>query len=500
MAHRVYLAVDMGASSGRHVVGRFDGNRFSLEEIYRFENGPVAVGDHLFWDVLGLWNHVQIGMRAAAQRHGADLKSIGVDTWGVDFGLLDKDDQLVGNPFHYRDRRNEGMLVAAQKSVSKEEIFAQTGLQFMEINTLYQLLSMKLSKSAQFDAARSFLMMPDLFNWLLTGIKSNERTNASTTQFYNPQQHAWALPLLKKLELPTHILGNLVEPGMRLGHLRTSVADATNLKHLEVIAPGTHDTASAVMAVPVDKQGTGLVPNWCYISSGTWSLMGVEIRQPIITDKCLKLNFTNEAGVGGTTRLLKNISGLWLIQECRRIWNQSGRNLTWDDLNHFSATADPLVSLINPDAPDFLSPASMPEAIRSFCHRTGQPVPNDEGAIIRCCVESLALRYRVVLGMLEELIGGKLQTIHIVGGGTQNRQLSKATADACNRTVITGPIEATAIGNVMMQAVALGDIGSIDQARQIVRKSFLVEHFEPKHSAEWDDAFGRFQEICRVTS
>ena len=490
MAEKVYLAIDMGASSGRHVAGLFDGRSLSLAEVYRFENGPVPAAGHLYWDFLAQWGHIVRGLQAASAAHGRRIASVGVDTWGVDFALLGPGDELLGNPHNYRDRRTEGMLERAFAIVPREEIFAQTGVQFMQFNTLYQLLAMRLANSPLLDCAESLLMMPDLFHWLLTGVKANEFTDATTTQLYDPRQKKWAYPLIERLGIPSRIFGQIVQPGTTLGALRPEVAAETGLSGVNVVLPGTHDTASAVMAVPAEPAGQR--PDWCYISSGTWSLMGVEVPEPVVNDKCLALNFTNEGGVGGTIRLLKNIAGLWLVQECRRVWNQGGRNYRWEDLNHLSAAAPRLASLINPDDPSFLAPGDMPQAIRNFCQRTGQTVPRDEGAVLRTAIESLALKYRQVLGWLEELVGGRIDTIHIVGGGTQNRQLCQATADACNRRVVAGPVEATAIGNVLVQAVAAGDVGSIAEAREIVRRSFAVEQYEPCHPADWDAAYEKF--------
>ena len=307
------------------------------------------------------------------------------------------------------------------------------------------------------------LMMPDLFHWLLTGVKANEMTNATTTQFFNPAKQRWATDLLERFDLPTQILGTVVQPGTRLGPILPKVAKSTGLNAVQVVVPGTHDTASAVMAVPAESK-PGSRPDWCYISSGTWSLMGVEVPQPVINEQVLALNFTNEGGVGGTTRLLKNICGLWLVQECRRVWSQAGTTYSWEHFTQAAAVAKPLAALINPDDPGFLAPADMPEAIRAFCRRTGQAVPENEGAVIRCALESLALQYRRVLGWLEGLIGGRIETMHIVGGGTQNRQLCQMAADACQRRVVAGPVEATAIGNLMMQAIAAGEVGSIAEA------------------------------------
>jgi rhamnulokinase len=483
----------MGASSGRHVVGRFDGRKIALEEVYRFENAAVDVGGSLHWDLLGQWSHVLAGLRAAGARVDDPIESIGVDTWGVDFGLLGRDDVLLGNPSHYRDGRTDGIMDQAMAIVPREEIFSHSGLQFMQFNTLYQLLAMKRANSPLLDVARTFLMMPDLFHWLLTGRKCNEFTNATTTQFYNPVKGGWATELLQKLQLPAELLGDICPPGTNLGPLRPSVAADTGLS-ANVVLPGTHDTASAVMAVPAASR-PGARPDWCYVSLGTWALMGVESPQPVVNRKVMELNFTNEGGVGNTIRLLKNICGLWLVQECRRVWNQAGRNWDWEDLNRLSAAAQPLVSFIDPDAPDFMAPKDMPRAIRDFTGRTGQTVPDEEGSVLRCALESIAMKIRHVLGMCEELAGGRIETIHIVGGGARNRQLCQAAADACGRRVVAGPIEATATGNLMMQAVAAGDVASIAEAREVIRNSFSVKEYEPQNTPLWDEAYQRFMGI-----
>ena len=494
MAEQVYLAVDLGASSGRVLAGLFDGQRLRLEEVHRFDNGAVEAGGCLYWDLLSLWRHIGDGLRVAGATYGKRVRSVGVDTWGVDFALLGRDDTLLGNPFSYRDRRTNGMMEAALERVSRAEIFEHTGLQFMPFNTLYQLLAMRRSNSPLLDVAQSFLMMPDLFHWLLTGVKTNEATNASTTQFFDPRKQAWAVDLLRKLDLPTNIFGELIAPGTTIGTLRSAVAADTGLDGVSVVLPGTHDTASAVVSVPADYKA-GQRPDWCYVSSGTWSLMGVEVPQPVVTEKCRRWNFTNEGGVGGTTRLLKNITGLWLVQECRRVWNKAGKEYRWDALNRLADEAAPLVSFIDPDDGVFAAPGNMPEAIAIYCRRTNQAVPDDDGAVIRTALESIAMKYRYVLGALEDLQEGRIETIHIVGGGTQNRQLCQATADACGRRVVAGPIEATAIGNVVMQAIAAGAIGSLAEARDVVRDSFSVETFEPRQTGQWDAAYERFKSL-----
>ena len=490
MAEQAYLAVDVGASGGRVVAGAFDGRRLRLEELHRFDNRAVAAAGGLFWDILALWSHVGDGLRIAASRF-REVHSVGVDTWGVDFGLLGRGDVLLENPRSYRDPRSEGMLERVLDIVSREEIFAQTGLQFMPINTLYQLFSLRMNRPSLLDVAESLLLMPDLFHWLLTGVKSNEFTNATTTQFFDPTRGAWAGDLLEKLDLPANLLGEVAQPGTRLGQLRPQVAADTGLSKTAVVLPGTHDTASAVMAVPASGEVVER-PNWCYISSGTWLLMGVEVPRPVINDDCRRLNFTNEGGVGGTIRLLKNIAGLWLLQECRRVWRQAGRELSWGEINRLIEAAPPLAALVNPDDPAFLSPTDLPRAIQDFCRRTGQRPPETEGAIARTAIESVALKARWVLGGLERLVGGPIGVIHIVGGGTRNRALCQATADACGRPVLAGPVEATAIGNLMTQAIAAGAVSSIAEAREIIRESFTIEHFEPRETPAWNEAYQRF--------
>ncbi len=492
MAERAYLAVDLGASGGRVVAGLFDGARLRIEEVHRFGNGPVHVGPRSYWDLLGLWTHVLDGLRSARSRLGGQIVSVGVDTWGVDFALLGRGGELLGNPRHYRDHHTDGILERALAIVPREEIFAATGLQFMQFNTLYQLLALRLANSPLLDMAERFLMIPDLFNWLLTGVQANEFTNATTTQFFDPAAGQWATGLLDRFQIPTRMLGEVIPPGTDLGPPAAHVARETGLGDVQVIAPGTHDTASAVLAVPAE----GASP-WCYISSGTWSLMGVETPRPVINDLCRQLNFTNEGGVAGSIRLLKNITGLWLLQECRRVWAVEGRDWSWEQLNQLCDAALPLQAFINPDDAAFMAPANMPQAIREYCRRTAQTPPADEGAVIRCALESLALKCRLVLEWLEKLVGGRLETIHIVGGGTQNGRLCQSIANSCGRRVLAGPIEATALGNIAMQAIALGDMSSVPQAREVIRRSFQVDEYQPTDAAAWDAAFVQFQTFCR---
>ena len=497
MANKSYLAVDMGASSGRHVIGRFDGTKIELEEVYRFENGGVEMADGLFWDLPGQWTHLINGFRAASKavsKDGTSLTSVGVDTWGVDFALLGKNDTLLANPRHYRDARNNGVMERAIEKVGRDELFKHTGLQFLLFNSLYQLIAMREAESPLLDIAESMLMMPDIFHWLMTGRKGNELTNATTTQFYNPVEKRWATELFDAFDLPKNILGEIIQPGENLGPLRSRLVEATGLTDVRVVAPGTHDTASAVAAVPTSSP-FGAAPDWCYVSLGTWALMGIESPHPVVTNDVLARNFTNEGGVGGTTRLLKNICGLWLVQQCRQSWNRAGKNWDWEDLNRLSAEATPLVSFIDPDAPDFLAPTDMPGAIRNYAEKTSQTVPTTEGAVLRAALESLAFKFRQVLAMCEDLAGRSIETIHIVGGGTRNRQLCQMAADCCGRRVVTGPVEATAIGNLMMQAVASGDLADLPEAREVVRNSFEMIEYVPTNTTAWDDAYERFEKV-----
>ena len=489
MAELKFAAVDLGAESGRVLVGLFDGERVRLEEAHRFPNVPVRVLDTLHWDVLRLWNDIQDGLAKAVAEHGADFSGIGVDTWGVDFGLLDANDQLLGNPVHYRDRRNDGMMDATFDLVPRDEVFAATGLQFLPFNTLFQLMALKTQRSPHLDVAHQLLLMPDLLHFWLTGRKASEYTIASTSQMLDARTRTWNEDLLQRLDLPTRLLPDVVAPGTSLGELRMAVASQTGVsRHTPVIAPGSHDTASAVVAVPA--QGD----DWAYLSSGTWSLMGVELAEPLINARVAELGITNEGGVANTIRFLKNIAGLWLVQECRRTWLRAGEVYSYSDLTQRAAGAQPLQSLIEPDDPAFLAPADMPQAIRDFCQRTGQPIPQGVGEVVRCCLESLALKYRWTLERLEELRGSRLEVLHIVGGGTQNKLLSRLTADCIQRPVVTGPVEATAIGNILTQAVARGELSGVSDLRAVVRRSFPVETFEPNdHAAEeWDEAYGRY--------
>lgn len=484
-----FAAIDLGAESGRVVLGSVSDTKLALTELHRFPNGPVRTLDELHWDTLRLWSEMKTGVGKAAAQSGA-LSGIGIDTWGVDFGLLGKADTLLGNPFHYRDPRTDGILDRAFAIVSREEIFRQTGIQFMQFNTVFQLLAMRLAGSPLLDQAKSLLMMPDLFNFWFTGRKCNEFTDATTTQAFDPRAGRWAIDLIARLGLPAAIFGEVVPAGTVLGRLRGEIQDELRCGDVPVIAPATHDTGSAVAAIPAIGDET-----WVFLSSGTWSLMGMEVPAPIIDENSLRYNFTNEGGVGGTYRFLKNIMGLWLVQESKRTWERAGKSYSYAELTELAAAAKPFVSVIDPDDPSFLAPGDMPTRIQAFCRKTGQPSPESPGQLVRACLESLAMVYRWTLERIEACTGRRAAVIHAVGGGTQNRQLCQWTADATGRTVIAGPVEATAAGNIMVQAMATGRLADLRAGRELVHRSFDVATYRPEATADWQAAYERFTRL-----
>lgn len=426
------------------------------------------------WNLLSLWQDLKTGLRKAAA-DGGELHGLGVDTWGVDFGLIGRGGELLGSPICYRDDRTDGMMEKAFKLVGRDRIFQDTGIQFMQLNTLYQLLAMRQSGSPLLEMAETLLFMPDLLHYLFTGQRKTEFSIASTSQMYDPRKKQWAYELLKALDLPAHFLTPIVPCGTPVGPLLSDVAQECGVTSaIPVIAPAGHDTASAVVSVPTEGGD-----DWCYISSGTWSLMGVELPEPIINEKSARYNYTNEGGIGGSIRFLKNIMGLWLVQECRRQWHRDGHDLSYTEITKMAASAKPFTAIIDPDHRPFLSPGQMPQKIDEFCRQTHQETPSTRGEHVRTCLESLALTYRKTVEGLEDILGRKIKVIHIVGGGTQNELLNQMTADACARPVVTGPIEATAIGNILCQAMAIGAIKSLQEARSIVRSSFPVKRYTP---------------------
>ncbi len=483
-----YLAIDIGAESGRALLGRFDGERVALEEVHRFPNVPVRVTDGLHWDALRLMGCVYRSLSKAA-RETKQLESVGIDSWGVDFALLDREGALVSNPYHHRDPRTEGMIERAFEQAPKEEIYETTGIQFMRINTLYQLLA--LEDSPLLEVADTLLLIPDLMNYWLTGEKICEFTNATTTQLYNLEAEDWAEDLLQKMSLPDRIFPKIVPPATELGPLLPEVAEEVGLStQLPVVAVASHDTASAVVAVPAEGN------DFAYISSGTWSLVGVETPQPVVTPEAMEANFTNEGGFGGRTRFLKNVMGLWLLQECRRIWVGEGQDYSYEELTQLAEDAPAFGPLVDPDHHEFLSPGDMLSRIRRFCEATGQEPPEEPGQVARCVFESLALKYRWAVEQAEELTGQKVEAIHVVGGGSQNSLLCQLTADAARLPVLAGPVEATALGNVMVQAYARGHVGSLEEIRAVVRRSTELSRYEPEgNEDDWDELRERFAGI-----
>lgn len=497
MSQQVYLGVDLGAESGRVMAGLWDGKKMQLEELHRFPNGGVMIANSLRWNTVGLWNEIQTGLFAAAKRFGKSVVSVGVDTWGVDFALLSKSGELLGLPYHYRDARTRGILPKAFAKVPREEIFAATGLQFMELNSLFQLLALQRHSPELLDNAETLLFTPDFLHFCLSGARVCEFTIATTSQCVNPKKRAWATDLLQKFGLPTKVFPDIVPPGTRVGQLRAGLAERTGLGPIAVVAPAAHDTGSAVAAVPTKNTGK---PNWAYLSSGTWSLLGVEVQDALLSPRVLALNLTNEGGVDGTYRLLKNIMGLWLLQQCRRAFSEKSKEISYEQLERMAAEAPAFRSLVNPNDDRFLNPLDMPVAIQGFCRETNQPVPESEGQFARCVFESLALIYASVLDGLEELTGTKVEAVHIVGGGSRNKLLNSFTANACGRPVIAGPVEATVLGNLLVQARSHGEIRSLVDIRSAVRESSEVVQFEPAESVAWKDARGRFAELSKARS
>lgn len=480
MPSQVYLAIDLGAESGRVMAGIWNGKSLKLRQVHRFANGPVDVAGTLRWDVLKLLSEIQIGLAMANKAFGKSVVSVGADTWGVDYVLLSKSGEMLGQPFHYRDSRTNEIMDAAFRRMSREELFKETGLEFMQFNTLFQLLATKQRSPEVLEAADRLLFMPDFIHWALCGSTAAEFTIASTSQCLHPVTRTWSAKVLKTMGLPTRIFPELIYPGATLGALRPELAAQTGLRNVKVVAPPGHDTASAVAAVPTARTGS---PSWAYISSGTWSLMGVEIAQASLTNRTQELNLTNEGGLDGTCRLLKNIMGLWLVQRCKKSFENLGRPFTYAQLASLAQKAKSFTSVINPDDARFLNPPDMPKAIQSYCKETRQAVPKTEGELVRCAYQSLASRYSQVLGWLEEITSAPIEAIHIVGGGSQSRLLNQLTANACGRPVFAGPVEATAMGNLLVQVRAAGEISSLAELREITRKSSAIEQFNPSERA-----------------
>jgi len=474
------LAVDLGAESGRVVRGEFGDDRLRLYEVARFPTGMSRIRDHLRWELDRIL--VDLGDALGRAAEEGPIESLGVDSWGVDFGLLDGSEKLVELPVTYRDNRTDGVMEGFLQRIPRSSIYERTGIQFLPFNTLYQLAAMAESGDPALKLARHLLLIPDLVHHHLTGERTTEFTNATTTQCFDPREGAWDHALLEAAGVSPSLMQDVVEPGSVVGTVRPDLGRATGLGNIPVIAPATHDTASAVAAVPAEGE------DWAFISSGTWSLMGVETRAPVISEAAMLFNFTNEGGIAGTNRMLKNIMGLWIVQRLR---DELAPEADYRDLPGRALSATPLTSLVHPDDPRFLNPDSMADAMAAFCARTHQRVPTTTEAFLRCALESLALRYRAVSGEIEEVTGRRLRTIHVVGGGSRNRLLNQMTADATGLPVVAGPGESTAAGNLLVQAMSLGILNGHDEGRDLVKRSFPVEVFEPGEKGPWDEAWER---------
>jgi rhamnulokinase len=483
-----YLAFDFGAESGRAILGHLHSGILTTEELHRFPNQPLEYGGSLHWDVAKLWFEVRKTLSRVEER---ELAAIGVDAWGVDYALLDERGELLENPYHYRDQRTEGVMAEVFRKVPKEEIYRATGIQFMPINTLYQLYTAKRDTPKIVARAKQWVMIPDLFHYWLTGNAVCEFTNATTTQLVDPIRRNWAVDLMRRLELPPELPAPIVEPGSIIGTLLPAIGQGSSLSGTPIIAPASHDTGSAVAAISA-REGTA------FLSSGTWSLLGTEIDAPVITPQALRMNFTNEGGVSGTTRLLKNVMGLWMLQGCRHSWAMQGHSYDYRDLMEMAGNEPAFIHFVDPDDDSFLRAADMPAAIAEFCGKTHQPMPATPGAYVRCVLESLALKYRLVLRSLEQLTDRRIEQIRVIGGGSKNRLLNQFTADATGRSVLAGPAEATALGNIAIQILATGGATSLREVRAIIDRSFPTEAFMPLESDRWNQQAERFQQYCEI--
>ena len=479
-----YIAVDLGASSGRVMVGTLEQGKLTLKEMNRFWNGPTEIDGTLYWDIVHLFRNIKEGIALAQQEYGDSLSSLGIDTWGVDFGLLDSNGKLLGNPVNYRDARTSGMFDKVFEKVPKADVFAQSGIQFMELNTLFQLMALSLSDSVEYQQADRMLFIPDLLNYWLTGVMKAERTFASTSQFYNPVTKDWAYDMLEKLGIRTDLFAELTDPGSVIG----------DMEGLPVVAVGSHDTASAFAAVPVAAGESS-----AFLSSGTWSLLGAELDDPVINADAEAANFTNEVGVCDSIRFLKNLSGFWILQELKRVWKEQGNDYSWPDMDRMAEEVEPLKYFFDPADPVFATPGDMQARIQEYCRNTGQDVPTQPGEFIQACYENLSLLYADTFNTIEALSGKQLDTLRIVGGGSNCVAINQGAANALNRKVITGPKEATAIGNLITQMLAMGDIQSLEEGRAVVANSFADESrtFEPQDSVAWKEALSTWRSICR---
>ncbi|MBE7009933.1 MAG: rhamnulokinase [Ruminococcaceae bacterium] len=485
------LAYDFGASSGRAMLFTYDGKKLDIEEMHRFSNDPVMVGDNFYWDILRLFHEVKTGILKTINAGHTDIMSIGFDTWGVDFGLFDEKGRMLGNPYHYRDKRTEGMLEKLDEEVGKKYVFERTGIEFAFFNTLFQLMAMR--DDAMLKQAKHLLFIPDIFNYFLTGVMKNEYTEASTSQLLHAKSKEWDRELMEKMNIPADIFEEIVHPGEVVGYLTDELCEELGCPKIPIIAVGSHDTASAVASIPVSGDYS-----YAFISSGTWALMGAELSEPEITDETYTYCFTNEGSICGKIQFMKNIMGLWIVQECRRQWAREGKEFSFNDLEQAARAAAPFRSFINPDDSSFATPGNMPKRIREFCAKTGQPVPETEGEIIRCAMESLALKCRMVADALEDVQGKQLDVIHMLGGGIKDTMLCEFISCATKKKVAAGPVEATSTGNAAIQFMALGKIENLQEARKIIRDSFPITYYEPADSEVWDAAYETYKQYVSL--
>ncbi|PIF06433.1 MAG: rhamnulokinase [Draconibacterium sp.] len=483
-----FLAFDLGASSGRAILGNIKNDTLKLTEIYRFRNEMSYIHGHYYWDIYYLFKKLKKGLRKCISKYGIQPVSIGIDTWGVDYVLVSAEGNITALPFAYRDHRTDSAMEDFFRHLSKKETYALTGLQFLQFNTLFQLFASAQSGFSGLKIAESLLFMPDALGYLFTGKKRNEYTIASTSQMMQPGKPQWEYKLFDASGIPHKLMEEIILPGNKLGTILPEVMEETGSLEIPCIAVAGHDTASAVVSVPAEGK------NWAYLSSGTWSLLGIESVKPIVSEQTLAMNFTNEGGVDGTTRFLKNIMGMWLIQECKRIWDQD-KETDWHSIVEESQKVPHFISIIDPDNPVFLNPGNMPKAIQNFCAETKQPVPRSIGEIARCIYDSLALKYKFTIKQIESVTGKKIERLHIIGGGAHNNMLNQLTADVLEIPVIAGPTEATAIGNIMLQARAAGVVNSLEEIRAVVRNSFKTNLFIPSPKVNWEDAFERFNKL-----
>lgn len=488
MSKRHFLAFDIGASSGRAILGILENSKLEMKEVHRFKNKMVQIHGSYYWNIYSLFEELKTGLKRCISEYNIQPESIGVDTWGVDYSLISGEGHILGLPYAYRDHRTDTAMNDFFEIMDKQKTYLLSGIQFLQFNTLFQLFASRRANHSALEAATSLLFIPDTLNFLFSGVKKNEYTIASTSQLLKPGKAEWEEKLFKAVGISSDLMEEIVQPGTLLGNLLPEVLEETGSSQIPCIAVAGHDTGSAIVSVPAQGE------NWAYLSSGTWSLLGIESPKPLVSEKTLEMNFTNEGGVEGTTRFLKNIMGMWLIQECKRVWDETGE-MDWQEIVDFSLAAEPFKCLINPNDSSFLNPGNMPKAIQEFCAKTKQPIPETKGEIARCIYDSLVLTYKFTLRQIESLKGKQIEKLYIIGGGAHNTVMNQLTADAIGIPVFAGPTEATAVGNIMLQAKACGVVQSLSEIREIVRNSFSICEYTPSPELDWEAAYRKFEKM-----